>query len=572
MASRFYECCKDEMNYYFLSTVAEQKVQDCFWTKLAILPEDDDEVTVLIKKTLGVEKGKEIIEKVNNKIFKQLWQNKRATFLKLDNYMENVTGFYQVQPFFYDKTGLFWFWIENRWQIVDEIDVMNGIEESLSFHGATIKGNIKSAYLEAFKRYGRKKIPKEAPNTWIQFQDCIVDVVKNITMPITNEYFLTNPIPYKLGKSTKTPTIDRLFKSWVKPEDVLKLNEIASYCLLPSYPIHRMFYFLGCGSNGKSKYLEFIERLISKDNFCTSELDLLSENRFESSKLYRKLVCMMGETNFTSMKKTSMLKKLSAGDNITIEFKNKNPFDAKNFAKLLISSNSLPTTLDKTKGWYRRFCYVDFPNEFLEGKNPVDSIPAKEYENFCLKSLVTLNNLLNNYKFTNEQAIEERAKEYEERSNPLLKFLNERTEKKIDGNIFVFEFTEKFEKYCKEHGFRIWTARQISAEMKEKNYESERIWNPNKQTTWWSWIGLSWIKKEKTLTVTTDITYPNSIRKLSNEVVSRNIVSCVSCDSSLIHHNCSICGITPCYGWDAKGTKPLCQNCLDQEEMVEDVK
>ena len=72
----------------------------------------------------------------------------------------------------------------------------------------------------------------------------------------------------------------------------------------------------------------------------------------------------MGETDFNEMKKTSMLKKLSGGDLIGFEYKRKDPFEDKNYAKITISTNNLPSTSDKTIGFYRRWLIIDFPITF----------------------------------------------------------------------------------------------------------------------------------------------------------------------------------------------------------------
>ena len=77
----------------------------------------------------------------------------------------------------------------------------------------------------------------------------------------------------------------------------------------------------------------------------------------------------MGETNFSELNKTSILKKLTGQDVIGFEYKNKNPFDGFNYAKILIATNNLPTTTDKTIGFYRRWFIIDFPNRFSEEKD-----------------------------------------------------------------------------------------------------------------------------------------------------------------------------------------------------------
>ena len=85
------------------------------------------------------------------------------------------------------------------------------------------------------------------------------------------------------------------------------------------------------------------------------------DSRFESFKLYKKLVCTMGETNFNVLNKTSLLKKLTGQDLIGFEFKNKKPFDDYNYAKIMIASNSLPVSSDTSEGFYRRWMILDFP-------------------------------------------------------------------------------------------------------------------------------------------------------------------------------------------------------------------
>jgi len=49
-------------------------------------------------------------------------------------------------------------------------------------------------------------------------------------------------------------------------------------------------------------------------NVCSTELDSLISSRFEVTRLHKKLVCLMGETNFGEIRKTSILKKLTGKD------------------------------------------------------------------------------------------------------------------------------------------------------------------------------------------------------------------------------------------------------------------
>jgi len=273
--------------------------------------------------------------------------------IKLDNYIDNVELFWKRKPFFYDDANMFWVWniMDKRYEMADDITMMLLIDSSLGLDGQTVNTRIKSNYMESFKRVGRIHKPKPAPKKWIQFKDQAFSLESSEIYYILPNYFFTNPIPWELGKSEDTPMMDKLITEWVGEDYKETAYEIIAYCCINDYPIHLIFCLVGCGRNGKSKFLGLISKFIGKENICSTELDILLDSRFESFKLYKKLACIMGETNFGVLNKTSLLKKLTGQDLIGFEFKNKKPFDDYNYAKIMISSNSLPTSEDTSEGF-----------------------------------------------------------------------------------------------------------------------------------------------------------------------------------------------------------------------------
>ena len=403
-----------------------------------------------------------------------------------------------IQKLYYDENKIWWFWNKEkfRWEITDETDILNFVRE-LSLAN-TIKSKEKSEILEALKQESRLQKPIESKNTWVQFKDIIIDIATGEEIEATPKYFVTNPIPYSMSKDKfyLTPKIDEIFEEWVGKEHVQTLYEIIAYSLIPNYPLHRIFCLIGGGMNGKSCFLNLLKKFIGQDNCCSTELDTLLTSRFEVTRLHKKLVCIMGETNFSEMSKTSILKKLSGGDIIGFEYKNKNPFQEVNYAKIMIATNNLPTTNDKTIGFYRRWLIIDFPNQFSEKKEILNDIPEEEYECLTIKCLMVLKNLLENKEFYNEGTIEDRIKKYEDHSDPLEKFIKEYTEEYINGNIWKFEFEKKLNEWCKENKFRQLSEVAIGKKMKEKGIEQGlKIpeWaydSQNKQVR--TWLGLKW--------------------------------------------------------------------------------
>ena len=412
---------------------------------------------------------------------------------------------WEVQPYFYNDAKLWWLWNkeESKWGGVDDTDLLNIVSESS--YANTIKSKERTEILESMKQFGRKKLPKPMGKTWIQFKDILIDIKTGKEFKATPEYFVTNPIPYNLHreKYIKTPIMDKIFEEWVGEDYVQTLYEVISYCLIPDYPIHRIFCFIGEGLNGKSCFLNLLRKFIGEDNCASTELDTLLTSRFEITRLYKKLVCQMGETNFNEMNKTSILKKLSGGDLIGFEYKGKNPFEDLNYAKILISTNNLPTTTDKTIGFYRRWLIIDFPNRFSEKKDILSEIPIEEYERLSLKCFRILKELLNKREFTNEGSIEDRERKYEEKSDPLEKFLKEYTDlKDPDANIPKWEMEKTLNEWLVENRHRKMADKTISKKMKEKGVEDGRVYvdwagdddyGNRKQIR--AWLGIKWRKE-----------------------------------------------------------------------------
>ena len=63
--------------------------------------------------------------------------------------------------------------------------------------------------IEGFKQVGRKHKPKDIKTSWVQFKDKIYDVKTGESFEATPEYFVTNPIPWNVGKESNTPLMDK---------------------------------------------------------------------------------------------------------------------------------------------------------------------------------------------------------------------------------------------------------------------------------------------------------------------------------------------------------------------------
>lgn len=379
--------------------------------------------------------------------------------------------FWEEQPFFYDHSKIFWLWDKEnyKWVISDETDYCNLIYEKLKID--TISAKEKCELVEAFRQVGRKHKPKDIEKHWIQFKDKIYDIKTNKCFKASYRFFVRNPIPWKVGDSEATPTIDRLFSEWVDKEYIDTLYEIIAYNTCSDKFMQRIIALCGGGSNGKGTYIKLNYKFLGEGNYVSSELKSLSEDRFEPAVLFAKLLCVMGEVSHNDLRNTNQLKKLGGEDKISFQFKGKTPFTADNTATCICLTNSMPITPDKSLGFYRKWLIIDFPNQFETIKgNLIEEIPQVEFENLARKSLMILKKLYETQKFTSEGDFSERMRKYEEHSNPVIRFVEEFYEEEPNSMITLREFTNSCNDYLKSKHLRVMNAIQIGKILRNEGF------------------------------------------------------------------------------------------------------
>jgi len=386
-----------------------------------------------------------------------------------DEFVLRAKELYRIHPFFYDKdVGFYLYDVKSASYVIKSEDEL--ISHFLSNLDSAVKSKITMAAYRSRLLYGLKLVgmthkPMFAPPHLIKFKDMVIDFKNKKMYTPSPAFFFLNSINAKLGDSEDTPYIDSLFESWVGKDKKHLLYEIIAYSMLRDYPIHRIFLLHGSGRNGKSSFLKLLFNFIGKENIISTDLERLEGSRFETARLYGKLVAMCGETNFSMLEKSATLKSLSGQDEVTAEFKFRNPFTFRNYAKIIIATNSIPMSLDTSDGFFSRIIIVDFPNLFNKGKDVIVSIPPEEYNNLARKSLRVLVELLEQQQFTGEGDIAQKRKEYEARSNPLQLFMNEFTVIDHDGFISSTEFYQRFSSWSSKNRprFRIPSWKEIKA-------------------------------------------------------------------------------------------------------------
>lgn len=375
------------------------------------------------------------------------------------DFIAMMEEFIQKLPIYFDNAQIWYVFDGKKWVQKDEVDILNAIHRATTWNNIT-NTSIKTQLITALKMVSRRNAPSIPAREEILTASGVYNILTKEVSEPSARYFFTNYVPHFIGTG-ECPTIEKLVQSWVSSDKVQQVYEIMAYMLYRGYPIQRIFCLLGSGSNGKGSFVRLVSKILGEENITSFSMRRLTIDKFQTAKLYNKLVGVSTEIDYALFEETSLIKALTGGDPIPIEFKNKMPFDFYNYSKIVISTNSLPATTDRTPGFYRRWLILDFPNRFDDGKDVIDDIPEAEYEALLGKLLGILPGLIERGKFTNEGNLEEKQRHYETKSNPIELFINQFCTKDINEFIPMYKFREKFVAFAVQNGYRRLSDREI---------------------------------------------------------------------------------------------------------------
>jgi putative DNA primase/helicase len=178
-------------------------------------------------------------------------------------------------------------------------------------------------------------------------------------------------------------------------------------------------------------------------------------NRFAKASLHGKLANIYADLPDDTLSRTGTFKMLTGGDLIEGEKKFRDSFTFVNYAKLLFSCNKLPSAIDNTDAFFRRWIIVTFPNIF-KGDDCDPNILEKlitpnELSGLLNIALKGLKRILDNGGFSYSKSTEEIREDYVRKSDPLAAFVLDCVERDQASTIIKKELYGLFASYCREN-------------------------------------------------------------------------------------------------------------------------
>jgi putative DNA primase/helicase len=187
--------------------------------------------------------------------------------------------------------------------------------------------------------------------------------------------FSTTQIPIKYDEEAKCKEFRKFLNTIFQgdKELVRLMQEIMGYCLSNSVKAHKMFIFIGDGSNGKSVLCEIMTALAGGiENVSNVSLKDFG-SKFSLAQIADKTLNISTENETNANLDTQLLKAISAGEPVQMEEKYQRPFSYKPYVKLVFAMNTLPNTKDKSYGFERRLIIIPFNMRFVDHESQTET-------------------------------------------------------------------------------------------------------------------------------------------------------------------------------------------------------
>lgn len=295
--------------------------------------------------------------------------------------------------------------------------------------------------------------------------------------------FLKYKLPFKYDSSTRAP-IFKAYLNKVLPDQCLQdvLAEYLGSVFIKNLKLEKALILFGTGANGKSVFFDISTALFGKQNVTNFSLSsLTNENGYYRAKLANSLVNYASEIN--GKLETSVFKQLVSGEPVEARLPYGPPFIMSNYGKLIFNCNELPTEVEHTNAYFRRFIIVPFNIQIPESeqdKELAKKIIRDELSGVFNWVLEGLERLLRQDGFTPCDSVDEQLREYKKQSDTVQLFIDELSFKASSKDYQTLKETyEAYRIFCTGDGYKCVNKKTFRKRMEQQGFTIERKSNGN---------------------------------------------------------------------------------------------
>lgn len=267
----------------------------------------------------------------------------------------------------------------------------------------------------------------------INFQNGLLSLNDMKIRPHTPELLSTIQIPCdRPTVPMATPIFDN-YISTLTGNDIGVQNLILEFMgavisNIKGWRMKKALFFVGLGDTGKSVLRQLMVRFLGSNNCSSIDLAQL-EGRFGTSAIYLRRLAGSADMSFMTVSELSIFKSCVGGDEIFVEFKGKDGFQATYDGLMWFCMNRLPKFGGDNGPWvYDRVMVVRCDNRIAEAdkdKTLLDKLYA-ERQGIIQKAVYALLNVIKNgYRFSETESVRYEREEYAAANNSIVAFWNE---------------------------------------------------------------------------------------------------------------------------------------------------
>ena len=295
------------------------------------------------------------------------------------------------------------------------------------------------------------------------------------------EDFLTYQLPFKYDKSAECPMFDDYLNTVLPDKNNQSiLMEYLGYIFVrnKALKLEKSLILYGTGANGKSVLFDILNAMLggSKNVSNFSLQNLTNENGYYRAMLSDKLVNYASEIN--GKMDVSIFKQLVSGEPVDARLPYGEPFTLTNYGKLIFNCNQLPTSVENTHAFFRRFLIIPFevtiPKE-KQHKQLARKIIKSELSGVLNRVLEGLRRIMEQKSFTESESSDAMLNNYIKESNSVAQFIEEEGyEKSVDDIIPFTKLFEEYRTYCFNNNLSVVSNRIFNKNIRNLNFEIVR--------------------------------------------------------------------------------------------------
>ena len=291
--------------------------------------------------------------------------------------------------------------------------------------------------------------------------------------PFSPEYVFTTKINTKYVENPSTPSINGWdIESWIESiacgdkEISTLLWQVINDSLNGNYTRRKAIFLIGEGNNGKGTFQELITNLVGLKNVASLKVNEFDQ-RFRLSVLEGKTVVIGDDVPVNVyIDDSSNFNSVVTGDVVSVEQKNRQPYETRYKCTIIQSTNGMPKFRNKTDGTIRRLVIVPF-NANFNGKVEntrikTEYIKDKEVLEYVLHKAINMDF----EDFDIPRVSMNELELFKQDNDPVLDFkvsvFDEWTITKVPKCV-VYDLYKKF---CDDNGYRHLSERQFNKQFK----------------------------------------------------------------------------------------------------------